>query len=101
MPELPEVQTIVTTLRPRLLGRIIAEVQLARQDIVQPPDADLRALLQGRSVRDIMRRGKRIIIALDNGHRFFIHLGMTGRLTIEASTEPVMPHTHLILALDG
>ncbi len=100
MPELPEVQTVVTTIRPRLLGRRIIAVNLTRQDIVDPPGTDLTPLLVGRTFADITRRGKRIIITLDNGNRFFIHLGMTGRLTVNKPADPPEPHTHLTIDID-
>ncbi|HZL36971.1 MAG TPA: DNA-formamidopyrimidine glycosylase family protein, partial [Tepidisphaeraceae bacterium] len=99
MPELPEVQTVVVTLQPKLQGRRITGVQLARQDIVQPEDADLVSLLTGRIVQSIQRRGKRIIMTLDDSNRFFFHLGMTGGLTVQHADEAVPPHTHLILSL--
>ncbi|MDB5358697.1 MAG: formamidopyrimidine-DNA glycosylase [Phycisphaerales bacterium] len=99
MPELPEVQTVVATLRPRLVGRRLAAVRLIRQDIVEPAGTDLPALLTGRSVRAIDRRGKRIIITLDDGNRFFIHLGMTGQLTVVDAATAVQPHTHLLVDL--
>jgi formamidopyrimidine-DNA glycosylase len=84
MPELPEVQTVVTSLRPRVVGQIIRKVHVHRADVIDPPDADLATHLTGRRVASIDRRGKRIIFTLDDelDSRFFIHLGMTGRLTI-------------------
>jgi formamidopyrimidine-DNA glycosylase len=96
MPELPEVQTVVTTLRPRLVGRTISRVTVARQDILQPPEIDFPALTRGRTIQSIDRRGKRIIFTLDDGNRFFVHLGMTGRLVVAAADEPVEKHTHVI-----
>lgn len=100
MPELPEVQTVVTTVRPKLLGRRILRVSLHRPDIVQPSGIDLPGVLGGRSVADVQRRGKRIVVTLDDGNRFFIHLGMTGRLTINHPDERVLPHTHLTVEFD-
>jgi formamidopyrimidine-DNA glycosylase len=97
MPELPEVETVVRTLRPRLVGRLIRNVQLARPDILQPAGTDLANHLLGRTVRTVERRGKRIVIELDNGNRFYVHLGMTGRLTIELPDAPVKSHTHLVI----
>src|SRR5260370_5665015 len=96
MPELPEVQTVVTTLRPKLIGRTISRVKVARQDILQPPEIDFPALLAGRTIAAIDRRGKRIIFTLDDGNRFFVHLGMTGRLVLAAPDEPIEKHTHVI-----
>src|SRR5438132_2407202 len=100
MPELPEGQTVVNTLTARLLGARICAVGLNRQDIVAPLGTDLVAYLTDRTIAAIDRRGKRIVFTLDDGNRFFIHLGMTGRLTIESPDGPVQKHTHLILELD-
>src|SRR4051794_41913962 len=100
MPELPEVQTVVNTLRPRLLGRRIVRVAHLRPDIVSPPGVDLGRKLTGRTVRDIRRRGKRVMFTLDTAEQFYIHLGMTGRLTVEPADAEVMKHTHLIAELD-
>jgi len=97
MPELPEVQTVVDTLKKRLLGAKITATKLSRRDVLDPPDADLPALLSGRFVRSIDRRGKRIIFTLDDTNRFFIHLGMSGRLSVSSAADPVVAHTHLTL----
>jgi formamidopyrimidine-DNA glycosylase len=99
MPELPEVETIVIGLRPRLLGRTILRTQLLRADILVPKEAPLAGHLKGRSFVEIARQGKRIVMTLDTGDRFYIHLGMTGRLTMESPGRPVEKHTHLILEL--
>jgi formamidopyrimidine-DNA glycosylase len=86
----------------RLLGRPIARVRLHRPDMVHPGGTDLPALLQGRAFAQISRRGKKIILNLDDGRRFYIHLGMTGRLTLENPAAAVLPHTHLVVELaDG
>ena len=51
MPELPEVQTVVTTLAPRVLGRRIERVVHVRDDMVTAPAGfDLAAALAGRTV---------------------------------------------------
>ena len=103
MPELPEVQTVVTTLRPGVVGKLIRGVVLHRTDIVCPPDADLPAHLVGRKVASVDRRGKRIVFTLDDGDRFYIHLGMTGQLTLvdrrSLAASPAAKHTHLELDL--
>src|SRR5882724_11165867 len=101
MPELPEVQTVVNTLLPRLLKRQIVRVAHLRSDIVSPKAFDLTVHLTNRTVNDIHRRAKRIVFTLDDGNRFYIHLGMTGRLTIEEGVAQRLPHTHLTLELTG
>src|SRR5947207_8815858 len=99
MPELPEVQTVVTTLRPKVVGRSILGVVSVRQDIVTPPDLDVARMLRGRTLRSVERRGKRIVFTLDDDNRFYIHLGMTGQLSVVAADVPPPMHTHLELDL--
>ncbi len=100
MPELPEVQTVVESITPGLLGRKIRHIHHLRADIVRPAGFDLPGALLGQRIGGLFRRGKRIIFALASGQRFYIHLGMTGQLTIEGSDAPLKPHTHLIAEID-
>src|SRR6267142_1727490 len=99
MPELPEVETVVRTLAPHLVGQRITSIRHLRSDIVEPRNIDLPHLLKNRRVTAIQRRGKKILIRLDSDAILCIHLGMTGRLTIESSETPIKPHTHLIADL--
>ena len=101
MPELPEVQTVVNTLRPHVVGRRIVRVRLTRSDILSPAGTDLPSLLSGQTVADIARRGKRIVFSLNGGDRFYVHLGMTGRLVLSSPEESPPLHTHLRLDLDN
>ncbi len=97
MPELPEVQTVVDSLRPWLEGRCFSRVVHVRADMVSPGTIDLGSMLAGRQVQAIHRRGKRIVFTLAGGARWYVHLGMTGQLTVEPSTAALRPHTHLII----
>lgn len=99
MPELPEVQTVVDTLRPRIVGRKIYGVVHARGDMIHPPGFDLCKAIRRHTVRSIRRRGKRIMFELDDFNRFYIHLGMSGRMSVEPADAPVAKHTHLIIRL--
>ena len=85
MPELPEVETIVRTLRPRTARPDHRRpAQILRQDIIQPGNIDLASKVSKRTIVRLHRRGKKIIFELDDAARFYIHLGMSGRLTIDA-----------------
>jgi formamidopyrimidine-DNA glycosylase len=99
MPELPEVETIVRMISPRLTGRKIDHIRLVRLDIVRPARTDLAKCLPGRGIGRIYRRAKRIVFELDDGNRFYIHLGMTGRLTLESPKSAIKAHTHLVLEM--
>lgn len=98
MPELPEVQSVVTTIRPFLRGRTFERIVHLRPDIVEGI-ADFRKIVCKRTVADVFRRGKRILISLDRADHFYVHLGMTGHLTVAAPDDPLEPHTHWIALL--
>ena len=99
MPELPEVQTVVDTLRPRVLEAAITRVDTPLPKYIRSGCADFSRNVVGHVIRDIHRRGKRIIFTLDTGSRFLIHLGMTGRLTVEPPGGECRKHTHFVLHL--
>ena len=93
MPELPEVQTFVTGLRPAV-GRRIRSV-----DVVDPTlrlDGDR---LLGSQIAAIGRRGKNVVLALDPAGDLVIHLRMSGRIRLECPPNETA-YTRLILGLD-
>jgi len=101
LPELPEVETIVRGLRPHLIGRTFAEVELVRSSVLRVPDpVTFEGLVQGAQVVGVGRRGKFIHLVLRGGPHLVIHLGMTGTLTLRKAPEPRLAHTHLVLWLD-
>ena len=100
MPELPEVQTVVDTLRPHVEGRVLLGVTLHREDFGTPIGHDW-SILAGLRVLSLHRRAKRIVFSLEGGDRFYGHLGMTGRMTFEPADAEVKKHTHATLAFDG
>jgi formamidopyrimidine-DNA glycosylase len=83
MPELPEVETIVSDLRPQVQGRQITGVRSLSPEIWElPADVDGCSLILGTRVVAVQRRGKLIVIGLDNGWHLLIHLRMTGQLLL-------------------
>src|SRR3954463_9954920 len=81
MPELPEVETILRGLEPRVKGRTIVrvEVRLAKQVRGMGAAAFSRALA-GRKIVGLDRRGKHLLFRLPDG-LVAIHLGMSGQVT--------------------
>lgn len=80
MPELPEVQTIVTQLARQLPGRIIRGADILFPDLLADPPGAFAAGVSGRAIDSVDRRGKNIVLALDDGQRLVVNLGMTGQL---------------------
>src|SRR5262245_33907916 len=100
MPELPEVETVVRTLRPGLVERTIVSLHTGRKKLRQPWSKNLAKQLSDRKVVAISRRGKWIIVEFDLG-RLLVHLGMTGQFFLCGPETPRAPHTHLIIELDN
>lgn len=98
MPELPEVETVVRSLRPRLTGQRIQSARISGQRMRRSGPTRWVKSIGGQMVREVRRRGKWIIIELDDGH-LLVHLGMTGQLRVVPVKEPVAPHTHVTLRL--
>src|SRR6266404_620211 len=84
MPELPEVETVRRGLALRMSGRRIVRVELRRPDLRRPFPPMLAERLDGARIGDLVRRGKYILIELDESGTLLLHLGMSGRITAGA-----------------
>ncbi len=83
MPELPEVETIRRDLTPRIVGRTVVEAWVSPDapKLVQGETADsFCRRLAGRTIEEIDRRGKYLLLRLDGGLTWIVHLRMTGGL---------------------
>lgn len=80
MPELPEVQTVVTQLGQHITGKTMATFWTDWEQKVLKPLPKLRKLINGGTVLGTRRFGKTIVIDLDNTYSIVIHLKMTGHL---------------------
>lgn len=101
MPELPEVETVVRDLRPLVTGRRVVRVEAGGRKLRTPWDPAWGPALIGRQITAVRRRGKWILLDLDSGAVLIVHLGMTGRFTVEPADLPPAAHTHLVFALNG
>jgi formamidopyrimidine-DNA glycosylase len=96
VPELPEVETVVRTLAPKLTGRRIVDAQFSSHHVVRQKFLVLRRHVRNQLVKSVRRHGKFIVLELDEGV-LTIHLGMTGKLLLD--TEPG-PYARAIFSLD-
>jgi formamidopyrimidine-DNA glycosylase len=81
MPELPEVETIRLRLRPLLVGQRIVRARVLRKDIVGFPDArGFERGVVGRTITELGRRGKYLIVRLDQGREIIFHFRLSGHL---------------------
>ena len=96
MPELPEVETVVRTLRPLIVGRRILTAEITGLRVLIGSAAKTAKALAGRKITAVERHGKFISIRLDRGY-LVVHLGMTGRLLMDGA---MSKWTHAIFTLD-
>lgn len=81
MPEMPEVETVRRQLQERVAGRTIAGVDVLDDKFTSPAStAATVARLTGRRIHTVERRGKYLLLPLDSGDVFVMHLRMTGSL---------------------
>ena len=100
MPELPEAQTIATQLDRCLRGVRLGRVVLRLGKIVRCNGTTLRAALRERSVRQVTRRGKRVVLQLEPEATLVFRLGMTGQILVTETAAPRDRHVHLRIGLD-
>lgn len=80
MPELPEVETVRRQLSERIPGRRVTGLRVVDALLVAPAVPEqVQAALTGAEVRRVDRRGKYLLVRLDDGATLAVHLRMTGR----------------------
>jgi formamidopyrimidine-DNA glycosylase len=96
LPELPEVETVVRTLRPTIVGRRILTAEFGQLRVLRGLPRNTAQSLAGQRIEAIERFGKFIAIRLERGY-LVVHLGMTGKLLVNAERTK---WTHAVFTLD-
>jgi len=94
MPELPEVEVTRRSFAERIAGARVLAVRMGKP-LRWPLGADPQALV-GRTVVGVRRRGKYLLVDLDDGV-LLLHLGMSGSLRFEAAMPEPALHDHFDL----
>jgi formamidopyrimidine-DNA glycosylase len=96
VPELPEVETVRQGLAKWVAGRTISAAEVHHPRAIRrhlPGDSHFAAVLAGRTILDVSRRGKYLWMPLDSGDAILGHLGMSGQLLMQPADAP--DETHL------
>lgn len=100
MPELPEVQVLAEALDARLPGRVVTGVRLVSFTVAKTADPPLDALA-GHAFGRFGRRGKWLLLGIDDGSSLCVHLMHGGRLGLWPEPAKGRPKTLLAaLGLD-
>ena len=103
MPELPEVEMVARGLQEPLVGRRAGALWTDWPRIIHsPPPDEFAARIHGQTFRDVTRRGKFLLCALDS-ETLIVHLRMTGRLyvAVDEAQHAADRWLHFRLQLDG
>jgi formamidopyrimidine-DNA glycosylase len=104
MPELPEVQTIVSDLLAVLPGKKITSARYIGplgEELRRKSKIDLSLTLAGKEITGSRRIAKQIILDLDSGDVLSFHLKITGRLLFRDCADPEDENLRLLIELDG
>ena len=113
MPELPEVETIVRSLRnplnlpiaaagamnlrPGIVDRRIASTEvLWGRTLAEPGINEFTTRITGQTIQSVERRGKFIVLKLTHG-ALLIHLRMSGDIRVEFETEALQKHDRMLI----
>lgn len=101
MPELPEVETIVRDLAPKLKELEIRSFTVIYSPILRKKREDLIDQLKGKKILDVRRRGKMILLCCQGNISLLFHLKMTGMFLFSDQEQELDRHTHFILSFKG
>jgi formamidopyrimidine-DNA glycosylase len=96
MPELPEVETERVRLAPRLEGRRIRQARIDDPRLTRPEEPEaVAASLEGARIEAVERRGKYLLMRIEDGRVLLVHLRMTGGFRYAPAT-----HERAVVELD-
>jgi formamidopyrimidine-DNA glycosylase len=101
--ELPEVEVVRRDLEKDVVGRRVAEVEVRRMKNTKrvirrhKTPKEFRDRLKGHKLARAERKGKYVLLHLDDGNVLVVHFGMTGRMLRGNKRMPLDNHTHVII----
>ncbi len=101
MPELPEVETVVQALRHTLIGRTLLGVRCISKLRLPCDERETAGFVKNRSIINVRRRAKYIVIDVGDNRALLGHLGMTGYFHMETKRTPLSLHDRMAFILDG
>jgi formamidopyrimidine-DNA glycosylase len=94
MPELPDINAYLCALEARIVGQTLERVRVASAFVLRTARPSI-ADVQGHSVRELRRIGKRVVIGMNNDLWIVFHLMIAGRLHWRAPGVKLSGRNHL------
>jgi formamidopyrimidine-DNA glycosylase len=79
MPELPDIVTYISALESRIVGQPLERIRLGSPFLLRTAQPPITSV-EGRTVRELRRIGKRIVIGVEDDLWLALHLMIAGRL---------------------
>jgi formamidopyrimidine-DNA glycosylase len=101
MPELPEVETVKKGLIKNVIGKTLQDIQINTDKLRYPLNKVSFEFLKNKTIREIHRRGKHLIIFLEDDLQLIVHLGMSGVVKINPTDSyEKIKHDHIVITLN-
>jgi formamidopyrimidine-DNA glycosylase len=100
MPELPEVEVVRRDLEREVVGKKIKTVEVTGMRSIRRyrQRKPFTGALEGRKIMGVERKGKYLIVKLDDANALVVHLGMSGQLLRAKTAREATPkHTHVTI----
>ena len=102
MPEMPEVEQVRISLLPHIKGKAICKAVVRLPRIIKHPAVpEFIAGVEGKTVTDVNRKGKYLVMALDDGHYILAHLRMTGAFLVLPRESQEPPYAKICFSMTG
>jgi formamidopyrimidine-DNA glycosylase len=101
--ELPEVEVMRRDLEKDVVGRKVAKAEVrASKNAMRvirrhAKRKEFTDRLTGRKLAKVERRGKYVLLHLDNGDVLVVHFGMSGQFVRGNKRQALPPHTHVVI----
>jgi len=97
MPELPEIETIRHGLQ-NIVGKKIKQISRSEKKLRMASKLDLQGLV-GLKILEVKRRARYLVIDLSDKKSLIVHLGMSGKFTLQKKFSP-LKHDHFVIFFD-
>ncbi len=94
MPELPEVETTLRSIKSHLVNQVVTRINIRQPKLRWLITPEMTTQMQRQTITHLSRRGKYIGIHTATG-TLIIHLGMSGSLHLVPSGTPPLYHDHV------
>ncbi|OEZ33725.1 DNA-formamidopyrimidine glycosylase [Francisella endosymbiont of Amblyomma maculatum] len=100
MPELPEVETVKRGLIKTIINKTILDIEINTDKLRYAIDKSQLVKIKNKVIKQIQRRGKHLIVFIEDDLQLIIHLGMSGVIKVmDSANYNKIKHDHIVVKL--